>query len=176
MAGDFSLDKYSQRVYIVAYRNKISVQGSAVKTCYLDIIEKAGSPLWYDENGVPRYVEFHPNLCVMTSAEEAFLVEVVCQGCGTVFRVALTWKNEERCIAGHVLPPPDRLTKTGGSGLHYGDPPNVGCCVAGPTMSSDFHRIIEAWVRSGGQYSQWIKLEQDAIDAIGAKSEVGTWE
>ena len=31
--------------------------------------------------------------------------------------------------------------------LHYGDPPNDGCCDAGPTMNSVPHRVIEYWVK-----------------------------
>lgn len=147
-----------------------------MKPNYRDIIEKAGEPRWFDENGVPRYVDFHPNRCVIAGAQEAFLVEVQCQGCGISFSVALTWKNEDRSVYGRTLPPLDKLTKTGGNNLHYGDPPNVGCCASGPTMSSDFHRIVEAWIRSAGPGSPWVKLDQEAIEAIGAKSDVGIWE
>lgn len=143
---------------------------------YKDIIEKAGKPLWFDENGVPRYVEFHPRHCVMAGVQEVVLAEVMCQGCGTPFLVALSWRDGERELYGKTFPPTDRLTKVGGNSLHYGDPPNIGCCDSGPTMTSDFHRIVEAWVRSSGPGSPWIKLDQEAIDAIGAKSELGEWE
>lgn len=146
-----------------------------MKPNYRDIIKKAGVPRWFDENGVPRYVDFHPSLCVMAGAQESFLVEVRCQGCGTAFPVALTWKRD--CSAyGHILRPQDKLTQTGGNNLHYGAPPNVGCCDADPTMSSDFHCIVEAWIRSAGPGSPWVQLDREAIEAIGAKSEVGTWE
>lgn len=36
--------------------------------------------------------------------------------------------------------------------------------------------MFEAWIRSAGPDSPWVKLDQEAVDAIGAKSEVGTWE
>lgn len=143
---------------------------------YSDIIEKAGKPLWFDENGVSRYVEFHPNRCVMAGTQEVVLAEVMCQGCGTSFLVALSWRDGKREIYGQASPPADRLTKTDGNSLHYGDPPNIGCCAFGPTMTSDFHRIVEAWIRSAGPGGPWVKLGQEAINAIGAKSEVGAWE
>lgn len=133
---------------------------------YRDITEKAGKPLWFDENGVPRYVEFHPRHCVKTGAEEVVLAEVRCQACGTPFLVALSWRDGD---------PVDRPTKTNGNGLHYGEPPNIGCCEDGPMMPSDFHRIVEAWWLRPGSVSSWSELDRDAIDAIGVKSEVGEW-
>lgn len=144
-----------------------------MKPNYSDILARAGEPLWYDEHGVPRYVEFHPNRCVLLGAEEAFLVDVLCQGCGTPFLVALTWRDKSVYWLGKELPPSDRLTWTGGGGLHYGDPPNTGCCPAGPTMTSDFHRIAQAWIRTATDV--WIRLDEDAVQGIGAVSEVGEW-
>lgn len=32
--------------------------------------------------------------------------------------------------------------------IHYGDPPNYGCCPAGATMNSDPLRILQFWQRS----------------------------
>jgi hypothetical protein len=145
-----------------------------MNTDYTDIISKAGEPRWYDENGVPRYTEFHPDKCVLLGAEEAFLIEIRCQACNRPFLVALTWKDESAYWLGNEMPRLPRLTTTGGDSLSYGDPPNIKCCASGPTMSSDFHRIIEAWVRTTGTRI-WLNLDQEAIDAIGAKSEVGEW-
>ena len=31
--------------------------------------------------------------------------------------------------------------------IHYGDPPNRGCCVGGATMNSVCHRVVEFWER-----------------------------
>lgn len=135
-----------------------------MKNNYSDIIAKAGKPFWYNENGVPRYTEFHPFKCVHKDSDEVALVEVKCQSCGESFLVALT------------LPAADRLTQINGKSLHYGDPPNVGCCCAGPTMSSEFNAIIQVWTRSKGPTSPWMQLDSDAIAAIGAKSEVGIWD
>jgi hypothetical protein len=134
--------------------------------------------MWFDEGGVPRYVPFHPNRCALLGAEEALLAEVRCQGCGQPFLVALTWRDAGHYpqFQGLTLPPADRLTKIGGNSLHYGDPPDIGCCDAGPTMGSDFHRIVQAWIRTAGPMAPWIQLDQEAIDAIDAKSEVGVWE
>lgn len=29
--------------------------------------------------------------------------------------------------------------------LHYGDPPNTGCCLSGASMNSEPRRILEYW-------------------------------
>jgi len=118
-----------------------------MKPKYKDIIEKAGDPLWFDEKGVPRYVEFHPTHCVMTSAREAVLAEITCQGCGSLFLVAITRKND----------PDGCLTGTGSNILSYGDPPNIGCCASGPTMTGDLCRIVEVWIRPEGPGYPWVK-------------------
>ena len=39
--------------------------------------------------------------------------------------------------------------------VHYGDPPNVGCCGAGPVMNSVMHRILEYWSRDYEVSSDW---------------------
>ena len=146
-----------------------------MKTAYTDIIAKAGPPLWFDENGVPRYTEFHPDRCVMMGAQEAILAEMRCQSCGTPLLVALTWQDKDRYIYGHALPPLDRLTKVGGNNLHYGDPPRTGCCDHGGSMTTEFHRIVQAWIRTAGPGHPWMQLDQEAIEAIGAKSEIGVF-
>ncbi|MFW6184041.1 MAG: hypothetical protein ACOC8X_09610 [Chloroflexota bacterium] len=36
--------------------------------------------------------------------------------------------------------------------LHYGDPPNAGCCPAGPTMNSEPRRVLEFYRRSNDRF------------------------
>lgn len=56
-------------------------------TNYRDIIALAGEPKWYDEHGVPRYSEFHPNECGVYIKAVA-LLEIECQDCEKHFLVA----------------------------------------------------------------------------------------
>lgn len=143
-----------------------------MKNNYSDIINAAGEPLWFDENGVPRYTEFHPTRCVKKNAEEIFLVEVRCQICEKPFLVAVSWKNEPRYIGPHEIPPAKPLSHVGGVGINYGDPPNIGCCQSGACTSSEFHKIIQAWIVSLQPAWHWIQLDQETIAKISAKSEV----
>jgi len=44
---------------------------------------------------------------------------------------------------------PERLSEQIAHGtIHYGDPPNAGCCAAGPTMNCWDLRVVEYWARS----------------------------
>lgn len=138
---------------------------------YEDIIERAGVPDWYDENGTPRYGEFdHDALDIYI--DYAALIEIACQDCGKKFRVAMC-DSRSRHYMKHVV----------GSGLsdeeaagylldkhkgvppfHYGDPPRHGRqnssgddqkrkgCV-GDTMNSEPLRVLEFWFHPGASYN-----------------------
>ena len=95
-------------------------------------------PTWFDEYGVPRYAPFGPRLCANIYVDEAALVEVACQSCGRLFHVAHSAQRRHGNVAAAI-----RARE-----LDYGDPPNVGCCLAGATMNSVPHRVIEYWARS----------------------------
>lgn len=112
-----------------------------MKQQYQDIIEAFdSSPKWFDEHGVPRNVPFHPQEVADVYAREVALVRVRCQGCGTVFLVAVSWA---------VADGMDGIAKLSKEpkGIEYGDPPNVGCCSTGPTMTSVPIRIVQFWQR-----------------------------
>lgn len=100
---------------------------------YRDIRERLGAPQWWDEAGVPRYCDFSPNETNDIYARQAILMEIACQNCGQRFRVAMT-----------VGPLGELVTDV--DALHYGDPPNAGCCLAGPTMNSVPVQVLE-WAR-----------------------------
>jgi hypothetical protein len=105
---------------------------------YSDIRDRAGKPDWWDENGTPRYGEFSPDCSANIYANEIVLLEIACQGCGTRFRVCMSWSwwpGREVTLRSQVE----------ADEIHYGDPPNVGCCPAGPTMNSVPHRVLEFW-------------------------------
>jgi hypothetical protein len=50
--------------------------------------------------------------------------------------------------------------------VEYGDPPNVGCCPVGPTMSSDSLRVLEFWRRSAGRWERVPALEIDVVPGL----------
>lgn len=113
---------------------------------YDDIISRIGAePIWFDENAVPRYCEFEPTASASIYASEVALAEITCQNCGRMFRVAFSCVNVQPETVADAI-----RAKT----LHFGDPPNVGCCGAGPTMNSEPHRVIEYWHRHHKEYIQ----------------------
>ena len=109
---------------------------------YADITERISEPpRWWDECAVPRYCAFTPRAVANIYAVEVALVEIACQNCGTRFLVA--WSRGDFVIDGAVqeTKPFDPQT------FHYGDPPNAGCCAAGPTMNCNDLRVLECWRR-----------------------------
>lgn len=124
---------------------------------FSDIISRVGSPpLWWGVNGVPRWCEFHPSHTTSIYAGEVVLLEVACQGCGTQFPCEVTWDPYSRGWNDGIIPPLSQNIQD----IHYGDPPNVGCCGPGPTMSSIPLRILQFWIRVGGI---WIRREEREI-------------
>ena len=119
---------------------------------YDDIRSKiAEQPQWWDENGVPRYCEFEPSRCANIYAREAVLFVVTCQGCGKAFHVAQSRDDMET----HRLDGRTILTDIGNCDIHYGDPPNVACCPAGPTMSSEPRYVIGYWRKNKETAYAW---------------------
>lgn len=132
-----------------------------MKHHYRDIIERAGSPDWWDENGAPRYGAFAPDMTSDIYAAEAALCVVACQDCGATFRVCMSmtrwqvFKNNGRTLADMIAD----------GTLHYGDPPNAGCCPAGPTMNSEMVRVMEYWVWVMSEATGW-EWQRDAAREI----------
>lgn len=106
------------------------------------------SPQWFDENAVPRYCNFEPRRCANIYADEAALAEITCQGCGQRFCVAFSQDRMTEFKRGGKSLADDIRAKE----LHYGDPPNIGCCAAGPTMNSEPRRVLEYWHRNNPEY------------------------
>ncbi len=128
---------------------------------YTDIRKRIDDPiLWFDENAVPRYDPFHPRL-INTYADEAVLYQIACQDCGTRFMVAESDGSIKRMLAKRSVMKHDYLADDiRGKRLHYGDPPNIGCCPAGPTMNSEFIGIIEYWVCKDFEWQRDPTLEE----------------
>jgi len=113
-----------------------------MNNAYEDIIEAVGGrdPDWYDENGTPRFGPHHPKHCPDIYAVEIALLEIACQACDRRFNVQMSAGAYSECKS---LQP---LIENGS--IHYGDPPNVGCCAAGPTMNCVDLRVIEFWAHT----------------------------
>src|SRR5262245_5664443 len=117
---------------------------------YKDILDRIEEiPAWFDEYGVPRFEEFSPARVSNIYAREAALAEVSWQNCGRLFRVALT---DAFIRKGFSLSDLIRLRWA-----EYGDPPNVGCCDVGATMTSIMRQILQYWSRDFEISSYWMR-------------------
>lgn len=123
---------------------------------YRDITDKLGQPLWWDEYAVPRYCEFNPNEVADIYASEVCLLEIGCQNCGQGFKVAMSWSYMDR-----VIRDSRSLSELIAiNAIHYGDPPNNGCCPAGPTMNSIPIQVIEFWQKNRLERERKPELER----------------
>jgi hypothetical protein len=127
-----------------------------MKTDYSDIVAQAGAPKWWDENGAPRYADFHPCQCGVY-VQAVALVRIACQACGHEFVVASVEHRHQRSIA--RVPDRDARDPWDAVGsFHYGDPPRGdhahagGDCV-GDTMNSVPLEVVEFWRQ--GQDFNW---------------------
>lgn len=124
---------------------------------YHDIRDRiAEEPQWFDEHAVPRYCKFHPDETADIYCREACLLLIACQACGHQFRVALSAKDWwwDR---GEFKSDPGMLARAARQkAIYWGDPPNIGCCAAGPTMTANVHEIVEFW-RKNERY-EWERV------------------
>ncbi|MEM8774906.1 MAG: hypothetical protein AAGF53_07720 [Pseudomonadota bacterium] len=118
---------------------------------YKDILSRIEDPaLWFDEVAVPRFEPFSTRLLANIYAREAALVRIECQACRTGFDVAFTSLAASRKLPEEKEPdsrPAMIRDHIAARSLHYGDPPNIGCCGAGATMNSVPRRVLEYWVK-----------------------------
>jgi len=119
--------------------------------CYADILSRIEEPpLWFDEFAVPRFDPFTPHLVANIYADEAALVRIECQGCETSFNVAFTGVAASKplpsdtALDGNVPLIRDHVRA---QTLHYGDPPNIGCCASGASMNSMPRQVLQYWVK-----------------------------
>lgn len=125
-----------------------------MKHHYHDIVEKLGTPSWWDENGTPRYCPFGPEHNADIYARQVALLLIQCQSCGHEFTV---------CMSSGPLEVP--LSKRiDDHSIHYGDPPNTSCCAGGATMNSDPRRVVELWHRPQMKWERAAEYEREIPD------------
>ena len=121
---------------------------------YLDITSRIKEePTWWDSNGVPRYGDFLPNMCSDVYAREVALIRISCQACGREFDVEVSWGAMD-LMTTKSSPLSTRISQ-----IHYGDPPNVECCPAGPTMNSEPICLLQFWDRGYESKHEWRRRE-----------------
>ncbi len=116
---------------------------------YDDLLSLTDSkPTFYQKDGVPRWAPFHPGQSTGVYAEEAATLEVSCQSCDARFHVLIERRSHDHG--------PTIAQRIEDRSLHYGDPPNVGCCISGPSMNSEPVSILGYWRR---ERFEWIRDE-----------------
>jgi hypothetical protein len=138
-----------------------------VRASYSDITTRLGAPLWYDENGTPRYDPFTPRMTANIYASEVVLYEIVCQSCGETFLVADSWHVMDDMVSrvpvGSVRQAVEERT------LHYGDPPHhkrgEHLC-GGTTMNCDDLRTVEFWQRDALDWERVPSLEGVRLNGL----------
>lgn len=144
-----------------------------MRALYGDILSRiAETPRWWDENGVPRFDDFHPTAIPDIYANEAVLYRVRCQQCGRAFDVADSW-SWGRAVVGQVGPitterlQASRLSSRVPAGrLSYGDPPRHGGeeCSAGDSMTSEAVLVLQFWRREGLDWERVPSLEGRGLE------------
>ena len=130
----------------------------------MDIINVAGRPVWFDEAGVPRYVEFSPKLVTNIGAQEIALLKIRCQDCGRAFMVAKSWSKYDSVLLNGKIGATPKITD---GDFEYGDPPNVKCCSSGYTKSSETISVVELWLKDD-KSGAYVKAEQSVIKQLNA--------
>jgi hypothetical protein len=125
---------------------------------YKDIVTRVSeSPKWWDAHGVPRYDDFRPELSSNIYANEVVLLRIACQCCSREFDVEKTWDKYSCDWTGRTR----ASLSEGLAFIHYGDPPNSGCCPAGATMNCIDLRVLQFWARAG---STWVRSPELEIE------------
>lgn len=122
-----------------------------MKATYTDITDRLGEPLWWDENGTPRYNEFSPDGIFDPYAQVVVFLLIGCQNCDKRMKVAMSWsrydfRNAQGGYWEEIWGKPDgwrALYKHVESGP-YGDPPEHGDW-CGETMNSIPLEVLEFW-------------------------------
>jgi hypothetical protein len=143
-----------------------------------DITSRISDPIkWWDEDGCPRYNNFHPDMLANIYAREAALLDIQCQACEKHFLVAMSqdypsigWEPVDKTIY-ERRPIPLEVACSFKVGpkmaeridyLHYGDPPIHGC--VGDTMNCEDKRVVQFWRCDKGEWERVPELEREIVD------------
>lgn len=130
---------------------------------YEDILSRiAEPPRWFDELGVPRYCEFAPGQIADIYARECALLAIECQSCRHPFLVAVNQATANQRDLSRMRGQTsgrDLASIIRSHDIHYGDPPNVGCCEEGLTQNTIPRRVVEYWRRVGRGWERDRSLE-----------------
>lgn len=130
-------------------------------------------PQWFDENGTPRYLPHHPDLCPDIYADEIALLLISCQSCGRQFPVQMSTSPIERAER-HLMQ--SRFSDSirfwrsmrgktkAWYPLHYGDPPAHSC--VGSTMDCEYIAVVQLWHRN--EKHAWVRLPEYEV-LLGAR-------
>ena len=128
--------------------DEFSPDGKRCCTC-------VAKPLWWDQNGTPRFKPHHPDLCPDIYAIEVALLLISCQSCGSKYDVQMSWDLSDRIKARAVgEATAAAIAETALSAqirrgvIHYGDPP-CNNCLAGSTMNCWDLAVLQFWTREG---------------------------
>lgn len=119
---------------------------------YADITSRIPEkPIWYDEQGVPRYEMFTPDQLGIYD-DLCCLQLIACQNCGEQFKVAHSTSKTWAWLHGNEPTTPAEIALS-----HYGDPPRHAC--VGDTMNVDLVEVIQVWQK---KEMKW-ELDHEAI-------------
>jgi len=120
---------------------------------YSDITQRiAEPPMWWDENGVPRYIEFAPYRAANIYAIEVVLLDIACSCCLNRFQAALSGQGG----AAHDEKGRSLADNIRSGEIDYCDPPNYGNCRDGPSTGCFNLHVLQYWRRQDG-WRDWIR-------------------
>lgn len=125
-------------------------------------------PDWWDDNGTPRFMPFHPGLDPDIYCDEVMLYEISCQDCGQKFLVSRSQSTGTKMnyYLRNKIEPDDMSvviknwikSDEKSPPIHYGDPPVHDCI--GDTMNCEDLRIVEFWVKNASTRYNWARLKE----------------
>jgi len=128
---------------------------------YSDILDRINEdPQWFDANGVPRFCEAHPDNGSNIYAQKVAFYRIECQMCSHPFIVEFNTCSMDE-VRFKMVYGQDKDYVWDPENLHYGDPPNIGCCPAGPTMNSCPRELIALWERRNKPHWDWVKTKEN---------------
>lgn len=136
-------------------------------SCYHEILDVMGEPIWWTEDGVPRYIPFAPEEAGNLYAYEVALIEIACQACDHRFHVCISSTRMDKALKDRVtvrdriagLDTPRRPGMLLPSrSVYCDDPPNINCCAPGPTMTATPVMVEQVWLRSHDE--GWVRAPE----------------